>query len=100
MIKINRDLWARFLSLASPYWRSDEKWIAWALLVALVVLMLGTVGSNVLFNQQTGEFTSALAAKDASRFWRTIYECLAMLVVAVPFYAAYYFVRDKLGIQW
>ena len=54
----------------------------------------------MLFNQQTGELTSALAAKDAGRFWRRIYECLAMLVVAVPIYALYYFVRDKLGIYW
>ncbi len=100
MIKLSRDFWTRFLALASPYWRSDEKWIAWGLLGALVLLMFGQVGSCVLFNQQSGELTSALAAKDPQRFWRTIYECLAMLVVAVPIYALYYFVRDKLGILW
>jgi len=100
MIKLSRDFWTRFAALASPYWRSDEKWIAWGLLGSLILLMLGQVGSCVLFNQQSGELTSALAAKDADRFWRTIYECLAMLVVAVPIYALYYFVRDKLGILW
>src|SRR5262245_5021430 len=62
--------------------------------------MFGWSGSEVLFNQQTGDLASALAAKDAARFWRTIYECLAMLVLAVPIYALYYFVRDKLGLQW
>jgi putative ATP-binding cassette transporter len=100
MIKLSRDFWTRFLALASPYWRSDEKWIAWGLVGSLVLLMFGQVGSCVLFNQQSGELTSALAAKDPDRFWRTIYECLAMLVVAVPIYALYYFVRDKLGILW
>ena len=100
MIKLSRDFWTRFWSLASPYWLSEEKCVAWALLASLVLLMFGQVGSCVLFNQQTGELTSALAAKDEGRFWRTIYECLAMLVVAVPVYALYYFVRDKLGIRW
>jgi putative ATP-binding cassette transporter len=100
MIKFSRHLWTRFTSIASPYWLSDEKWTAWALLTSLVLLMFGQVGSNVLFNQQTGELTSALAAKDADRFWRTIQECLAMLIAAVPIYALYYFVRDKLGIYW
>lgn len=100
MIKLSRDFWTRFAALASPYWRSEEKWIAWGLLGSLILLMFGQVGSCVLFNQQSGELTSALAAKDSDRFWRTIYECLAMLVVAVPIYALYYFVRDKLGILW
>src|SRR5436190_4490198 len=100
MVQFTRHLWTRFTAIASPYWLSDEKRTAWALLVLLVLLMFGQVGSNVLFNQQTGELTSALAAKDAGRFWRTIYECLAMLVIAVPIYALYYFVRDKLGIHW
>jgi putative ATP-binding cassette transporter len=100
MIQLRRHLWRRFAAIASPYWLSEEKWTAWTLLVLLVLLMLGQVASNVLFNQQSGELTSALAAKDPDRFWRTIYECLAMLIVAVPIYAFYYFVRDKLGNCW
>jgi vitamin B12/bleomycin/antimicrobial peptide transport system ATP-binding/permease protein len=100
MIKRSCDLWSRFGAIATPYWLSEKKRTAWTLLVLLIVLLLGQVYSNVLFNQQTGELTSALAAKDPARFWRTIYECLAMLVFAVPLWAAYPFVRDKLGIYW
>jgi putative ATP-binding cassette transporter len=100
MVKLNRHLWTQFTSIAVPYWLSEKKRTAWALLVALAVLLFGQVWSEVLFNQQTGEFMSALAAKDAVRFWRNIYECLAILVIAVPIYALYYFTRDKLGIQW
>jgi putative ATP-binding cassette transporter len=51
-------------------------------------------------NEQTGEFTSALAAREEERFWAAIRYCLGLLVVAVPIYAFYYFVRDKLGIHW
>src|SRR5207249_6332968 len=32
--------------------------------------------------------------------WRTIYECLAMLVVAVPIWGFFSFVRDRLGNRW
>ena len=100
MLQFTRQLSTRFAAIASPYWNSSEKWTAWSLLVLLVLLMFGQVGSNVLFNQQTGDLTSALAAKDPGRFWRTIYECLAMLVVAVPIWALYPYVRDKLGLRW
>jgi putative ATP-binding cassette transporter len=100
MAKLNRHLWMQFASIAAPYWRSEKKRTAWALLLGLVILLFGQAWTEVLFNQQTGEFASALAAKDADRFWMNIYECLAILVIAVPIYALYYFVRDKLGIHW
>jgi putative ATP-binding cassette transporter len=100
MVQFTRHLSTRFAAIALPYWSSNERRTAWTFLVLLIVLMLGQVGSNVLFNQQTGDLTSALAAKDAGRFWRTIYECLVMLVVAVPIWALYPFVRDKLGLHW
>lgn len=100
MIKLSRHLLTRFAAIAFPYWLSNEKRRAWSLLVLLVALMLGQVISNVLFNQQSGELISALTDKDPERFWRTIYECLAMLCAAVPVYGLYYFVRDKLGLYW
>jgi putative ATP-binding cassette transporter len=100
MLQFTRHLSTRFAAIASPYWKSNEKWTAWTLLVLLILLTFGWSRSEVLFLQQTGDLASALAAKDAGRFWRTIYECLAMLVAAVPIVALYYYVRDKLGIQW
>ena len=100
MISFDRHLWRRFSAIAAPYWFGEEKWQARGLLVLLMVLLLGQTGFAVLFNQLTGEFTSALAAKDTDRFWTAIRECLVILIVAVPIYAFYYYVRDKLGIYW
>jgi len=96
----DRHLWQRFLAIATPYWREDERWKARGLLLLLVVLLLGQTQFAVLFIRQTAEFTSALAARDTARFWEAIRYCLILLVVAVPIYAFYYFVRDTLGIQW
>ena len=89
MVRFNLRLWQRFRALAAPYWLREEKWQARGLLALLVLLLLGQTGVDVLFNQLTGEFTSALAARDAERFWSSIRQCLAILVVAVPIYAFY-----------
>jgi putative ATP-binding cassette transporter len=96
----NARLWRRFVTIARPYWLSDERWRARGLLALLVLLLLGQTAFNVLFNQETGEFTSALAAGDAERFWASIWRYTAILVAAVPIYGLYYYVRDTLGLRW
>lgn len=100
MTPSNLQLWKRFWALATPYWRHEEKWRAWGLIILLVVLLLGQTRFAVLFNEQTGEFTSALAAQDEERFWNSIKLCLGLLAFAIPVYAFYFFVRDTLGIYW
>jgi vitamin B12/bleomycin/antimicrobial peptide transport system ATP-binding/permease protein len=96
----NARLWQRFWELASPYWRSEERWKATGLVLLLVLLLLSQTGFAVLLNEQTGEFTSALAAREAARFWHAIFLSLCILLGAVPTYAFYYFVRDTLGNHW
>ncbi|WP_173862680.1 ABC transporter ATP-binding protein/permease [Zoogloea sp. LCSB751] len=99
-ILLDRALLARFRAIAAPYWFSEEKGRARALLALLVLLLLGQALFAVLLNGQTGEFTSALAAKDGARFWLSIERCFGVLVLGVPVYAFYYYVRDTLGLRW
>ncbi|PLP97971.1 ABC transporter ATP-binding protein/permease [Cupriavidus pauculus] len=94
------NLWLRFWEIAKPYWFSLEKWKAGILLVLLILLLLGQTMVNVMFNNQSGEFTSALAAKDGPRFWHAIALCFCVMIAAIPVYAFYYYVRDTLGIHW
>jgi putative ATP-binding cassette transporter len=96
----DRRLWARFWQIARPYWFSRERWIARGLLALLIVLLIGRTEFNVLFNQQSGEFTSALAARDAHRFWHSMLVFGGALLAGVPIYAFCYYVRDRLGIAW
>ncbi|MDE3198544.1 MAG: ABC transporter ATP-binding protein/permease [Acidobacteriota bacterium] len=98
--KIDRRLAARFWALAKPYWSSEEKVKAGVLLALLALLLVADTLANVYFNQQSGEFTSALAAQDGPRFWRSIRLFCALIVLAVPVYSFYYYVRDKLAIHW
>ena len=93
-------LWRRFWRLAKPFWVNEERWAARRLLLWVVLLLLAETQFNVLFNRQSGEIASALAAKDPDRFWGAIRVFLAALVVAVPVYAYYYYQRDTLAITW
>jgi putative ATP-binding cassette transporter len=98
--RFERARWRRFWSIAGPYWRSDERWRAGVLVLALAVLLLGQTAFNLTFVEQSGELTSALAARDADRFWAAIRFTLAVLAFAVPVWATYYWVRDTLGLHW
>ena len=93
-------LWRRFLAMARPYWVGEERWRARGLLALLIVLLLAQTGFNLAFNEQSGELTSALAARDADRFWGAIHTYAVVLVLAVPVWGSYYFVRDTLALRW
>ena len=57
MKTLDHHIWQRFLAIATPYWRHEERWKAWGLLSLLMLLLLGQTRFAVLFNEQTGEFT-------------------------------------------
>jgi len=98
--KIRGRLIPRFILLTKPYLQSEKKWAAWGLLALLVILMLADTTASVLLNQQTGEFSSALASQDSARYWRSIYFSVTLLGLAVPIYGSYYYVRDRLTLHW
>ncbi|MFO1320340.1 MAG: ABC transporter ATP-binding protein/permease [Burkholderiales bacterium] len=98
--RLDGRLWRRFLRIAGAYWHSDERWRGRGLLVLLALLLLGQTLASVLLNQETGEFTSALAAGNRERFWSAITRFVGVLVFAVPLYAFYYYLRDNLGLLW
>jgi putative ATP-binding cassette transporter len=86
--------------VAKPYWLGEQKKRAWSLLILLIVLMLVETKLAVMLNDQAGEMTSALAAKNGDRFWTSVRACLSVLAFAVPVYAFYYYMRDLFANQW
>jgi putative ATP-binding cassette transporter len=59
--------------LSQPYFtRSNEKWSAWGLLIAIIVMNLSLVGMSVILNFWHREFYNALQDKD----WRAFVELL------------------------
>jgi putative ATP-binding cassette transporter len=92
--------WHQFIEVAKPYWLGDRRRTAWALLALLVVLMLAETKLAVMLNEKTGDLTSALAAKEADRFWDAVKASLLVLAFAVPVYAFYYYMRDAFANHW
>ncbi|MBV8507325.1 MAG: ABC transporter ATP-binding protein/permease [Alphaproteobacteria bacterium] len=86
--------------LAWPYWKSEEKWSAIGLLVAVVVLNLITVGLNVRFNTWYNDFYDALQQYNWAQFWRqlVIFGIIAFLFIVVAVYSLY--LRQILHIRW
>ncbi|MBZ5605219.1 MAG: ABC transporter ATP-binding protein, partial [Acidobacteriia bacterium] len=98
--KLNLRFLRRTIRLARPYWFSEEKAKARWFLLLLILLLVGYTWFSVLFNQQSGEFTSALAARDGRRFWHSIAIFFGLLLIGVPIDAYYYYVVDKLALNW
>jgi putative ATP-binding cassette transporter len=86
--------------LAAPYWRSEEKWRAWALLASIVTLSLSTVYLLVLLNDWNRQFFNALEQKDERDFFvLLVYFCyLAALYIGAVVYETY--LEQMLQMRW
>src|SRR6187401_465638 len=78
-----RKVWA----LTTPYFSSEEKWKARALLAAIVILNLASVYMLVLMNDWNRVFYDALQQKDQAVFWtqlgRFTYLAFGLIIIAV-----------------
>lgn len=88
------------IAIARLYWPSKDVRKSYWLVALLILLLLADTQLNVWFNAQSGEFTSALAARESDRFWQSIRTYLLLLLIAVPEYSAYYYARDRLSLYW
>ncbi|HJU15007.1 MAG TPA: ABC transporter ATP-binding protein/permease [Stellaceae bacterium] len=86
--------------LAWPYWRSEEKWSATVLLVAIVGLNLTAVWLNVRLNSWNRAFYDALQHYNWPEFWYQfgIFGIIAFALIIVAVYSLY--LRQVLQIRW
>lgn len=86
--------------IASPYFRSEDKWAGRGLLAAVIVIQLSLVAIDVLINQWNNRFYNALQDKDWDRFvWEFGVFCvLASLAVVLSVYQLY--LNQWLQIRW
>ncbi|HME21618.1 MAG TPA: ABC transporter ATP-binding protein/permease [Acetobacteraceae bacterium] len=64
-----RDAWR----LSRPYYRSEEKWSAWGLLLSVLALRLLLVGMNVILSFWNREFFNSLQDKNFGAFWELLF---------------------------
>ncbi|AEE14883.1 Xenobiotic-transporting ATPase [Thermodesulfobium narugense DSM 14796] len=91
-----RDTW----DIIKPYWQSEEKKIAWLLLIIIIFLNLFLVFINVLINLWYNEFYNALQELNAQAFWVAIIQfcILAFFYIVAAVYSLY--LNQMLQIKW
>ncbi|HWI84288.1 ABC transporter ATP-binding protein/permease [Ramlibacter sp.] len=91
-----RKIWA----LTTPFFSSDEKWRARALLAAIIVLNLAAVYMLVLMNEWNRTFYDALEKRDQPVFWaqllRFTYLAFGYIVIAVY----KFYLTQLLEVRW
>jgi putative ATP-binding cassette transporter len=89
-----------FLTLAAPYFRSEEKWRARTLLLGVIVAEFGVVYALVAFNHWNAYFFNAIQDKDwvDFRFSLLLFAGI-VLWVAVAYLAQFYF-GQMLILNW
>ncbi len=86
--------------IASPYFRSEDRWTARILLAAVIAIELAIVGITVLLNAWNANFYNALQDKNWDAFvYQLGYFCvLAALYIALAVYQLY--LNQWLQIRW
>ena len=87
-------------ALSVPYFKSEEKWKARALVAAIIALNLAFVYTLVLFNEWNRFFYDALQEKDYPVFLEQLlrYTVLAFIYVVIAVYKFY--LTQQLEIRW
>ena len=87
-------------NIAWPYWKSEEKWSAIGLLVAIITFNLALVWLNVRFNYWYNDFYNTLQEYKWNEFWWQfgIFGVLALSYIVVGVYSAY--IQRILHIRW
>lgn len=91
-----KDLW----QLTRPYWYSEEKYQARALLALIVAINLGLVYLEVQFNQWNNGFYNSLQNKDLPEFYELLWRFtgLAVVFIIASVYQLYF--NQMLQIRW
>ena len=86
--------------IATPYFRSEDKWAGCGLLASVIAIELTLVGANVMFNLWRNRFYNDLQEKDWHGFVREIvfFTVLATVAVLLGVYRLY--LNQWLQIRW
>ncbi len=92
--------WSRFLKVASPFFRSEQRWQALGLLGLLIALLFGVSGLNV-FNSYVGrDFMTAVADRNATGFQKLALVYIVVFVLSTLVATFYRYTEEKLGLSW
>lgn len=99
-IDIKPPTWASIRAAVATFMRSEVRGKAIFLFCALVTLMLGINGLNVLNSYVGRDFFSAIEGRDSSGFVRLAWIYAGVFVVSTVVAVLFRFVEERLGLLW
>ncbi len=92
--------WRIFWSLAAPYWTSEAKWGALALLIMIMSMNLGMVYVRVLINDWTRGFYNALQAGNKAEFFSDLWRFAGLATTYIIQAVYMLYLNQMLQIRW
>ena len=86
--------------LVMPYFRSEERWFAWSLLIGAIVLTLSAVAVDVAYNEWSRRFFDTFQNKDEPGFWREMINFTWIAALTIAFAIARSLVSPYLRLRW
>lgn len=100
MNRLNLQAVKQFWAIAKLYWLGDEKQGVLGLFAILGVLLFTNTQVKVFLNAMQGEFISALAARNNTRFWQVIVVAVLWIIISSLLNSCYGYVRETIGLYW
>jgi putative ATP-binding cassette transporter len=97
---VRGEFFRRVWKLITPYWRSEEKGMAWILLVSVIALSLFSVAISVMINSWYKDFYNALQEKDLAAFTHLILYFCGIATVAILGAVYRLYLTQMLTIRW
>jgi vitamin B12/bleomycin/antimicrobial peptide transport system ATP-binding/permease protein len=97
---MQRQMISEAWKLAKPYWTSEEKGLAWGLLLAVISLNLGNVYISVRMNEWNKAFYNAFQNFSTPELFRQfgIFCILVVFAISISVYAVY--LNQMLYLRW
>ena len=100
MPKLDRRGWSRFVRLVRPFLQSERKARAWAMLAALVTLLLVLSSLNVVSSYVNRDVMTALEQRQSSEFTRKALLWLGVFAMLTTVAVSYRYTEERLGLFW
>ena len=98
--KLDSATWHRFVTIAKPFFVSNEKHIAFALLVVLVSLSIVVTKLSVWMSEIAGNYMTALSDRNGAEFYRNIWLFALAVACTTPVAVMYRYTEEKLALRW
>lgn len=99
--KINPSVFIKqIINLVAPYWRSEEKFSAWGMLIAVLALNMTLIYCAVLLNTWNGNFYDALQRLDKSHFSSLLAQFFLLVTLYIVIAVSSSFIQAYLGFKW